>query len=260
MTQLENALHYLDQYHDEMLFLWETLVKTESPSADPAAIDLLASHLDTYCRALGMETEKLRPEGAGACLAAWTVPQALRHRPGKGRQRHPGGHPQGGGHRGPDGLRPCDLQLRQDLRRHQRQHHPRRLRRGYLHPLPLQPGAGRRHGKGACHLQQGGDAQHPLHSGAPHGLPRHGGAAPDRGAGKSLRDASEALGLGRPGTVGTAGCSDSAYTTSMGIPTLCAVGVLGEGQHSPNEHASISSLLSQAKRLTAAILALPDSF
>ena len=58
MTQLENALHYLDQYHDEMLFLWETLVKMESPSADPAAIDLLASHLDTYCRALGMETEK----------------------------------------------------------------------------------------------------------------------------------------------------------------------------------------------------------
>ena len=77
MTQLENALHYLDQYHDEMLFLWETLVKMESPSADPAAIDLLASHLDTYCRALGMETEKLRPEGAGACLAAWTAPQAL---------------------------------------------------------------------------------------------------------------------------------------------------------------------------------------
>ena len=77
---------------------------------------------------------------------------------------------------------------------------------------------------------------------------------------KVYGDASEALGLGRPGTVGTAGCSDSAYTTSMGIPTLCAVGVLGEGQHSPHEHASISSLLSQAKRLTAAILALPDSF
>ena len=77
---------------------------------------------------------------------------------------------------------------------------------------------------------------------------------------KVYGDASESLGLGRPGTVGTAGCSDSAYTTSMGIPTLCAVGVLGEGQHSPNEHASISSLLSQAKRLTAAILALPDSF
>ena len=73
MTQLENALQYLDQYHDEMLFLWETLVKMESPSADPAAIDLLASHLDTYCDALGMETEKFQPQNAGG----------RRHMPGR---------------------------------------------------------------------------------------------------------------------------------------------------------------------------------
>ena len=77
---------------------------------------------------------------------------------------------------------------------------------------------------------------------------------------KVYGDASEALGLGRPGTVGTAGCSDSAYTTSMGIPTLCAAGVLGEGQHSPHEHADLASLLPQAKRLASAILSLPDDF
>lgn len=59
------------------------------------------------------------------------------------------------------------------------------------------------------------------------------------------QDASEALGMGRPGTASTAGCSDSAFTTSMGIPTLCAVGVLGEGQHSPNEHALEESLLTR---------------
>ena len=74
------------------------------------------------------------------------------------------------------------------------------------------------------------------------------------------QDASEALGMGRPGTASTAGCSDSAFTTSMGIPTLCAVGVLGEGQHSPHEHALEGSLLTQAKRLTAAILSMPDDF
>ena len=74
------------------------------------------------------------------------------------------------------------------------------------------------------------------------------------------RSASEALGLGTPGTVYSAGCSDSAYTTALGIPTLCAVGVLGEGQHSVHEHAQIASLLTQAKRLTAAILTLPDTF
>ena len=74
------------------------------------------------------------------------------------------------------------------------------------------------------------------------------------------RQASAALGLGEPGTVFSAGCSDSAYTASMGIPTLCAVGVLGEGQHSLNEHAFPDSLLTQAKRLAAAILALPEDF
>ncbi|WP_374042408.1 M20/M25/M40 family metallo-hydrolase [uncultured Oscillibacter sp.] len=74
------------------------------------------------------------------------------------------------------------------------------------------------------------------------------------------QDASEALGMGRPGTASTAGCSDSAFTTSMGIPTLCALGVLGQGQHSPDEHAFADSLLPQAKRLAAAILALPDDF
>lgn len=77
---------------------------------------------------------------------------------------------------------------------------------------------------------------------------------------KIYQDASEALGLGRPGTAYSAGCSDSAYTASMGIPTLCAVGVLGEGQHSPHEHADLSSLLPQAKRLANAILSLPDDF
>lgn len=74
------------------------------------------------------------------------------------------------------------------------------------------------------------------------------------------RETSTALGLGTPESVYSAGCSDSAFTTSMGIPTLCAVGVLGQGQHSPDEHAFADSLLPQAKRLAAAILALPDDF
>lgn len=82
MTQLEQALAYLDQCREEMLFLWETLVRMESPSADPEAIDRLASHLDTYCRALGMETEKFRPEGAG------TLPG--RRHPGPGTAAHLG--------------------------------------------------------------------------------------------------------------------------------------------------------------------------
>ena len=388
MTQLENALHYLDQYHDEMLFLWETLVKMESPSADPAAIDLLASHLDTYCRALGMETEKLRPEGAGACLAAWTAPQALPPVLLLGHMDtvHPVGSFPGGPWRvegdsvyGP-GVHDCKGGLVIALYVIRALQHAGYDRR----QLKLVTVSDEETGHSLSHMAavdfleshaRGCGAAFTFESGLPdgtlvtrrkgggvirldvEGIASHCGTAPEKGASaireaarkivaiedltdfdhvtfncgkisggtsvntipaacgvdicirfhsnqerdaamekvraicakvetphtrctlgplmgfpameelprtaelvKVYGDASEALGLGRPGTVGTAGCSDSAYTTSMGIPTLCAVGVLGEGQHSPHEHASISSLLSQAKRLTAAILALPDSF
>ena len=388
MTQLENALHYLDQYHDEMLFLWETLVKMESPSADPAAIDLLASHLDTYCRALGMETEKLRPEGAGACLAAWTAPQALPPVLLLGHMDtvHPVGSFPGGPWRvegdnvyGP-GVHDCKGGLVIALYVIRALQHAGYDRR----QLKLVTVSDEETGHSLSRMAavdfleshaRGCGAAFTFESGLPdgtlvtrrkgggvirldvEGIASHCGTAPEKGASaireaarkivaiedltdfdhvtfncgkisggtsvntipascgvdicirfhsnqerdaamekvraicdkvetphtrctlgplmgfpameelprtaelvKVYGDASEALGLGRPGTVGTAGCSDSAYTTSMGIPTLCAVGVLGEGQHSPHEHASISSLLSQAKRLTAAILALPDSF
>ncbi len=388
MTQLENALHYLDQYHDEMLFLWETLVKMESPSADPAAIDLLASHLDTYCRALGMETEKLRPEGAGTCLAAWTAPQALPPVLLLGHMDtvHPVGSFPGGPWRvegdtvyGP-GVHDCKGGLVIALYVIRALQHAGYDRR----QLKLVTVSDEETGHSLSRMAavdfleshaRGCGAAFTFESGLPdgtlvtrrkgggvirldvEGIASHCGTAPEKGASaireaarkivaiedltdfdhvtfncgkisggtsvntipascgvdicirfhsnqerdaamekvraicdkvetphtrcilgplmgfpameelprtaelvKVYGDASEALGLGRPGTVGTAGCSDSAYTTSMGIPTLCAVGVLGEGQHSPHEHASISSLLSQAKRLTAAILALPDSF
>ena len=388
MTQLENALHYLDQYHDEMLFLWETLVKMESPSADPAAIDLLASHLDTYCRALGMETEKLRPEGAGGCLAAWTAPQALPPVLLLGHMDtvHPVGSFPGGPWRvegdsvyGP-GVHDCKGGLVIALYVIRALQHAGYDRR----QLKLVTVSDEETGHSLSRMAavdfleshaRGCGAAFTFESGLPdgtlvtrrkgggvirldvEGIASHCGTAPEKGASaireaarkivaiedltdfdhvtfncgkisggtsvntipaacgvdicirfhsnqerdaamekvraicakvetphtrctlgplmgfpameelprtaelvKVYGDASEALGLGRPGTVGTAGCSDSAYTTSMGIPTLCAVGVLGEWQHSPHEHASISSLLSQAKRLTAAILALPDSF
>ena len=77
MTQLDVALAYLDRCQQEMLRLWETIVRLETPSAAPEAVDKLASHLDTYCNALGMETEKFRPEGAGTCLSAWTAEREL---------------------------------------------------------------------------------------------------------------------------------------------------------------------------------------
>lgn len=388
MTQLDQALAYLDQCREEMLFLWETLVRMESPSADPEAIDRLASHLDTYCRALGMETEKFRPEGAGTCLAAATPARALPpilllghmdtvHPVGSfpggswrlegGSVYGPGAHDCKGGlvialyviralqHAGYD-RRQLRLALVSDeetahtLSQGQTVDFLRREAQGcgaaftFESGLPDGSVVTRRKGGGIVQLQVRGIASHagtapeqgasavreaarkvvaiedltdfsrvtfncglirggssvntiPAHCEVDICIRFHSNQERDQALGKAraicervetpgthctlgplmgfpamektpktdalvslYQDASEALGMGRPGTASTAGCSDSAFTTSMGIPTLCAVGVLGEGQHSPDEHAFADSLLPQAKRLAAAILALPDDF
>lgn len=68
--------------------------------------------------------------------------------------------------------------------------------------------------------------------------------------------------MGGPAPQGIAqgGCSDSAFASRIGVPTLCGMGVHGEGAHTLQEWAKVSSLLLQAKRLTALILALPPEF
>lgn len=388
MTQLDQALAYLDQCREEMLFLWETLVRMESPSADPEAIDRLASHLDTYCRALGMETEKFRPEGAGTCLAAATPARALPPILLLGHMDtvHPVGSFPGGPFTRRDGcvygpgVHDCKGGLVMALyviRALQHIGYDRRQLRLALvsdeetgHSLSQMASVEflERHaqGCGAAFTFESGLLNGDIVTGRKgggvirltvEGIASHCGTAPEKGAsavreaarkvvaiqalsdpahttfncgiihgGTSAnvvpdrcevsvalrfhtnrdrdealsalqsicgrvetpgtqctlsplagfpameetdrtaalfalyRDTSTALGLGTPESVYSAGCSDSAFTTSMGIPTLCAVGVLGQGQHSPDEHAFADSLLPQAKRLAAAILALPDDF
>ena len=44
-TMQESALSYLDSCREEMLRLWETIVRLETPSTDAAAVSRLASHL-----------------------------------------------------------------------------------------------------------------------------------------------------------------------------------------------------------------------
>ena len=388
MTQLDQALAYLDQCREEMLFLWETLVRMESPSADPEAIDRLASHLDTYCRALGMETEKFRPEGAGTCLAAATPARALPPILLLGHMDtvHPVGSFPGGPFTRRDGcvygpgVHDCKgglvmalyvIRALQHIGYDRRQlrlalvsdeetghslsqmasvefleRHAQGCGAAFTFESGLPDGSvvTRRKGGGIVQLQVRGIASHagtapeqgasavleaarkivaiqalsdPAHTTFNCGI-IHGGTSanvvPDRcevsvalrfhtnrdrdealSALQSIcgrvetpgtqctlsplagfpameetdrtaalfalyRETSTALGLGTPESVYSAGCSDSAYTTALGIPTLCALGVLGEGQHSPHEHALEESLLTQAKRLAAAILALPDDF
>lgn len=59
------VLAYLDGCRDEMLRLWETIVRLETPSTNPEAVNRLASHLDTFCGALGMDTAFFHPPGRG---------------------------------------------------------------------------------------------------------------------------------------------------------------------------------------------------
>lgn len=388
MTQLESALEYLDRCQEEMVQLWETLVRMESPSSDPEAVDRLASHLDTYCRALGMETDKFRPERAGTCLAAQTGAQALPPVMMLGHidTVHPVGSFPGGPFTkkeefvyGP-GVHDCKGGLVIALyviRALQHVDYDKRQLKLVVvsdeetaHSLSDRTSLQflEKHAKdcGAVFTFESGLLNGDVVTGRKgggimkltvDGIASHAGTAPEKGASAILeaakkivaihamsdpahvtyncgvihggtssnvvpdhcevsvsirfrtnpdcemameklkalcdtvetpgthctlgplmgfpameetprtgdlfqvyRDASESLGLGVPGTVFSSGCSDSAYTTAMGIPTLCALGVSGEGQHSIHEHASIPTLLTQAKRMVAAILALPDTF
>ncbi len=52
------------------------------------------------------------------------------------------------------------------------------------------------------------------------------------------------------------GGSDSAYTTKLGIPTLCAMGVRGEWNHTPREWAEVDSLFERTKLLMALLCRL----
>ena len=47
------------------------------------------------------------------------------------------------------------------------------------------------------------------------------------------------------------GGSDSAYTQSVGVPSICAVGACGDYCHTINEYAEIDSLVKRAKLLAA---------
>lgn len=68
--------------------------------------------------------------------------------------------------------------------------------------------------------------------------------------------------FGEPAPHGIAqgGCSDSAFFTMEGVPTLCTVGALGDGAHMKDEHIQISSLVRQCQKLAASILLMPEDF
>lgn len=77
---------------------------------------------------------------------------------------------------------------------------------------------------------------------------------------KALFEKAEAIaeenGLPKMKPIMVGGGSDSAYLTMAGVPTLCALGVRGEFNHTVREWAEESSLTERAKLLTALLVTL----
>ncbi len=71
---------------------------------------------------------------------------------------------------------------------------------------------------------------------------------------KVLEDICCRYGLEEMSEYYSGGGSDAAYTVDEGVPTVCSVGPVGEGNHTLDETAVIDSLASRAKMLTAAVL------
>ena len=66
----------------------------------------------------------------------------------------------------------------------------------------------------------------------------------------------EEEGFGSPKAITVGGGSDSAYTTMVGVPTVCAMGVKGGRNHTVDEFANVESLFMRAKLICAVMLAL----
>jgi glutamate carboxypeptidase len=53
----------------------------------------------------------------------------------------------------------------------------------------------------------------------------------------------------------TGGCADSGLTSSVGTPTLCAIGPVGGLAHTPEEYLEVDSVVPRAQALAGAIMA-----
>lgn len=68
-----------------------------------------------------------------------------------------------------------------------------------------------------------------------------------------VRAAAVEMGLPAPTPKSVGGGSDSAYTTAVDVPTVCAMGVQGARNHTAEEYAVVSTLFDRAKLLVAVL-------
>jgi glutamate carboxypeptidase len=73
-----------------------------------------------------------------------------------------------------------------------------------------------------------------------------------------VKKSYEENGFGTPYEHFVGGGSDSAYSVIAGVPTVCAMGVKGGRNHSPQEFAVVETLFERAKLLIACTLNLDD--
>jgi glutamate carboxypeptidase len=74
---------------------------------------------------------------------------------------------------------------------------------------------------------------------------------------ETYRDAARATGFDVSAEF-TGGCADSGFTSAMGCPTLCSVGAVGGGGHTPEEYIEIDSLVPCAQALARAVIRIGD--
>ncbi|SDI89467.1 M20 family metallopeptidase [Alteribacillus bidgolensis] len=71
-----------------------------------------------------------------------------------------------------------------------------------------------------------------------------------------IRKSAKEIGTQQPGSFFSQGSSDSSYAVAAGVPTVCALGPQGEGNHTPDEYAVVDSIFTRSKLIAATILNL----
>lgn len=71
---------------------------------------------------------------------------------------------------------------------------------------------------------------------------------------KIAQEVAEESGFPKPEARLCGGGSDAAYTTAIGVPTLCAVGVEGARNHTVEEWADVDSLFRRAKQMAGILM------
>lgn len=76
---------------------------------------------------------------------------------------------------------------------------------------------------------------------------------------KIAQEVAEESGFPKPEARLCGGGSDAAYTTAMGVPTLCAVGVEGARNHTVEEWADVDSLFRRAKQMAGILMKVNEA-